>query len=76
MSYEPQIVPSEYDPEFLAAELRRISNSLGLVHDLFSATLPDKPRPGMVRYFDGARADPGAGEGLYVYLSTGWTKAT
>ncbi len=73
--YKPETVPFEYSPEFFARELERISQALALVHNLDNATLPARPRLGMVRYFDGARGDPGAGEGLYVYKSTGWAKA-
>ena len=74
--YVPEEPPDEYDPEFLRAELRRVSAAFEVALDLVSARVPAKPREGMVRYFDGSRGDPGSGEGLYVYLSTGWTKAT
>lgn len=33
---------------------------------------PSRPEPGMVVYADGTKWDPGSGEGLYVYTSTGW----
>jgi len=72
----PETVPQEYDAQYLTQALERLHQLVGLATDLESATIPDKPRVGMVRYFDGSRADPGSGEGLYVYLSTGWTKAT
>lgn len=33
---------------------------------------PAKPRIGLVVYADGTSWNPGAGEGLYVFESTGW----
>lgn len=33
---------------------------------------PTKPRVGLVAYADGTDWNPGSGEGLYVYKSTGW----
>lgn len=33
---------------------------------------PPVPRPGMVAYANGTTWNPGNGEGLYVYKSTGW----
>jgi len=33
---------------------------------------PAVPRAGMIAYADGAHWNPGSGEGLYVYKSTGW----
>lgn len=33
---------------------------------------PTKPRVGLVVYADGTDWNPGSGEGLYVYKSTGW----
>jgi len=38
--------------------------------------VPDKPREGDIRYFDGANADPlGTGnEGVYLYNGTAWVQ--
>lgn len=36
--------------------------------------LPDKPRNGDIRYFDGTDADPGSGRGIYYYNGTSWTQ--
>ena len=34
-----------------------------------------KPRQGDIRYADGVNWNPGGtGEGIYAYLSTGWSK--
>ena len=72
--YEPGPLPS--DPESLGVytvdELKRLGNVL-LNQATFrlerTNVVPDKPRPGDIRYFDGTNADPvGNGiEGLYVY---------
>jgi hypothetical protein len=35
---------------------------------------PPKPLTGTLVYADGTDWDPGGGEGLYVFLSGGWTK--
>lgn len=34
---------------------------------------PGRKRAGLVVYADGTQWNPGSGEGLYVYKSTGWT---
>ena len=40
-----------------------------------SNVVPSKPRAGDVRYADGSNWNPGSGQGLYIYLSTGaWSK--
>jgi hypothetical protein len=33
---------------------------------------PDKPRDGMLRYFDGADYNPGSGEGFYGFYGNAW----
>jgi hypothetical protein len=33
---------------------------------------PTRPRAGLLAYADGTNWNPGSGEGLYVYKSTGW----
>ena len=72
--YEPGPVPS--DPESLGVytveELKRLGNVLfnqATFRLERTNAVPDKPRPGDVRYFDGTNADPlGTGiEGLYVF---------
>ena len=72
--YEPGPVPS--DPESLGVytvdELKRLGNVLfnqATFRLERTNVVPDKPRPGDIRYFDGTNADPvGNGiEGLYVY---------
>ncbi len=37
-----------------------------------SYAAPAKLRVGLIVYADGTVWDPGSGEGLYVYKSTGW----
>lgn len=37
-----------------------------------SYAAPAKLRVGLIIYADGTVWDPGSGEGLYVYKSTGW----
>ena len=72
--YEPGPLPS--DPESLGVytvdELKRLGNVLfnqATFRLERTNVVPDKPRPGDIRYFDGTNADPvGNGiEGLYVY---------
>jgi len=72
--YEPGPLPS--DPESLGVytvdELKRLGNVLfnqAAFRLERTNVLPDKPRPGDIRYFDGTNADPlGTGvEGLYVF---------
>ena len=72
--YEPGPLPT--DPESLGIytveELKRLGNVLfnqATFRLERTNVVPDKPRPGDIRYFDGTNADPlGNGiEGLYVY---------
>jgi len=72
--YEPGPLPS--NPESLGVytveELKRLGNVLfnqATFRLERTNVVPDKPRPGDIRYFDGTNADPvGNGiEGLYVY---------
>jgi hypothetical protein len=37
-----------------------------------STVAPPKPRVGLMVYADGVKWNPGSGEGMYVYKSTGW----
>jgi len=37
--------------------------------------VPEKPRPGDIRYADGVKWNPGSGEGIYFYNQSGiWTQ--
>ena len=72
--YEPGPLPSDTESLglYTVEELKRLGNVL-LNQATFrlerTNVVPDKPRPGDIRYFDGTNADPvGNGiEGLYVY---------
>ena len=78
--YTKNPVPSKPDdlPAYLQSELDRISaviGNLGDGHFDSSYVVTAKPRAGDVRYADGTNWNPGAGEGLYIYLSNGaWSK--
>ena len=66
-------------PAYLQIELDRISSIISNLadgHFDVSNVAPDKPRTGDIRYADGTNWNPGsAGEGVYIYLSTGaWSK--
>ena len=74
-------MPSEAEdiPAYLQTELDRISaiiSNLADGHFDVSNVAPDRPRTGDIRYADGTNWNPGsAGEGVYIYLSTGaWSK--
>jgi len=78
--YTKNPVPSKPDdlPAYLQSELDRISAVIGNLADGHfdtSNVVTAKPRAGDVRYADGTNWNPGAGEGLYIYLSNGaWSK--
>ena len=58
------------------AEFNKIAQSLASLAAYLLPTVyeePDKPRVGMMRYADGSSWDPGDGEGVYLYTSTGWS---
>ena len=81
IKYSKTPVPSKAEdiPSYLQTELDRISaiiSNLADGHFDVSNVAPDKPRTGDIRYADGSNWNPGgAGEGLYIYLSTGaWSK--
>jgi hypothetical protein len=74
-------VPSKAEdiPAYLQTELDRIASIISNLadgHFDVSNVAPDKPRTGDIRYADGTNWNPGsAGEGVYIYLSTGaWSK--
>jgi hypothetical protein len=78
--FTPSPVPNE--PENLAEYLERefgrmsviINNNADGHFDVLNNE-PNKRRAGDVRYADGTNWNPGSGEGLYIYLSTGaWSK--
>lgn len=71
MNFTPETT-AEITLEWLMRQLYLLSEEeLHDVPELHVA--PTKVKVGMVRYADGANWDPGSGEGLYVYKSTGWT---
>ena len=79
--YTPAPVPdnSEDIPAYLRQEFNRMSgiiNNIADGHFDVSNVAPDRPRTGDIRYADGTNWNPGsAGEGVYIYLSTGaWSK--
>ena len=78
--YTKNPVPSKPEdlPAYLQSELDRIAAVISNVADGHFDELnvvPSKPRAGDVRYADGTNWNPSAGEGLYIYLSTGaWSK--
>ena len=80
IKYAKSPVPS--DPKdlasYLQSELDKIAaggNNIADGHFDESNAVPSKPRAGDVRYADGTNWNPGSGEGLYLYLSTGaWSK--
>ena len=78
--YSPAPVPNKPEdlPAYLREEFARMSATIGNIADGHydeSNTVPSKPRAGDVRYADGTNWNPGSGEGIYLYLSTGaWSK--
>ena len=78
--YSPAPVPDDAKdlPAYLRKEFDRMSAIIGNIADGHyeeSNVVPSKPRAGDVRYADGSNWNPGSGEGLYIYLSTGaWSK--
>ena len=56
-------------------ELQKIAESLASSNeeDVLHKE-PENPRQGNRAFADGTDWNPGSGEGLYVYLSTGWSK--
>lgn len=78
MSYEPTTPPPEYSPSWLYDELARIRRAFDdqEPHIIITPqhTAPEKPREGTVANADGTNWNPGAGAGLYEYVSGGWSK--
>ena len=72
MKYNARPIP---DNPLVQRELQKVAESITSVHQhevLHRA--PENPRRGLVVFADGTDWNPGGGEGLYVYLSTGWSK--
>ena len=80
IKYSKAPVPSTAEdiPSYLQTELDRIAAVISNIaegHFDTSNVAIEKPRAGDVRYADGTNWNPGTGEGLYIYLSTGaWSK--
>ena len=78
--YAKSPVPSNPEdiPAYLQSELDKISaviTNIAEGHFDVSNVEPTKKRAGDVRYADGSDWNPGSGQGLYLYLSTGaWSK--
>lgn len=76
-TYQPGDVPT--DPaqlhRFLTDELTQLKAAIDAVADGFAPVVyayPAKPRVGMLRNFDGATINPGAGAGLYRFDGSLW----
>jgi hypothetical protein len=56
-------------------ELDKVSQAISSLEHQYPplAVEPERYTVGYVAYADGTNWNPGAGEGLYVYKSTGWT---
>ena len=78
MAYVPDPPPHEVSTEYIFRELLRISAQFDLIIqgrflEILSVA-PAKPRDGMLALADGTNWNPGAGKGMYVYLTGVWTK--
>jgi hypothetical protein len=78
--YYPEPVPFTddlpYIREFLGREFSRILAAFEGVTEIELEALALEPvaREGMIKYADGTNWDPGAGEGIYAYVSGAWRK--
>ena len=75
--YVPAEVPLEYDPQFFAEELRRISGQLQVMELPYILLVPQNVEPlklydGVVAHADGSDWNPGHGAGLYEYHDSEW----
>lgn len=73
------LIPAPDDKEALVAWLRldlpkelELLGNPGLLQMRVMHAAPDKPRRGLVVFADGTDWNPGSGEGVYVYTTTGW----
>lgn len=82
MRYVPvsaESVPEELEAfrDWIENELQQISNAFteqDIVYLRVLHVAPTKLREGMVIRADGSDWDPGAGAGVYTYLSSAWSK--
>jgi len=77
LDYVPGPTPNSLDQvlPYLRREFQAIALAVVSPWDLpLTTEAPDKAQLGMMRYADGTGWDPGGGEGVYVYMSTGWVK--
>ena len=75
--YIPAEVPIEYDQQFFAEELRRISGQLQVMELPYILLVPQNVVPvklydGVVAHADGTNWNPGHGAGLYEYHGGAW----
>ena len=65
-------------PEFIRRELNRLEEELYIAKPLTKLAItyvaPLKPQDGELRYADGTKWNPGAGEGFYGYENGAWVK--
>lgn len=76
-AYVRQTQPSRAEslPDYMARELQKVQRSLESLRRGCSevrTSAPERPQEGMLAYAK-APWNPGSGDGLYVYKSTGWT---
>ncbi len=81
MVYTPRPFTGEITPDnivtYLEEEFLILSFQLSEVDALELRPVhvaPDKPREGMIVFADGTDWNPGAGKGVYTYLSGAWSK--
>jgi hypothetical protein len=80
LRFDPTLCPQTIEdiPRFIDNMLLEIRPVLDLVRDghLDVTTVePVKPQQGNIRYADGTSWNPGSGEGIYFYNSSGaWVK--
>ena len=80
IKYVPTNPPSSAEDlaAYIGRELSNVSETIDNISDGHfdvSNVEPDRPRTGDIRYADGTDWNPGEGEGIYTYLSTGvWSK--
>lgn len=81
MAYTPRPFTGEQTPEsivtYLEEEFLIISQQFAetSVLELRPVNVaPTKPREGMIVFADGTDWNPGAGKGVYTYLSGAWSK--